>query len=165
MTLEVIGIDHIYITVSDLRWSEAFYDDVMRLLGFRKGTDPIDGKPHFHYYNREFQYTLRPAEEGAGVYDPLAPGLHHICFQVADTSVVDAAARELRSLGVEVSEPRLYPEYAPDYYAFFFSDPDGITLEIVARTQTRKVIRDRWEELVEFENPVKKLGLDEVDKK
>lgn len=24
----------------------------------------------------------------------------------------------------------LYPEYAPDYYAIFFSDPDGIRLEL-----------------------------------
>ena len=30
-----------------------------------------------------------------------------------------------------VSEPRQYPEYAPDYYAFFFKDPEGIKWEVV----------------------------------
>ena len=33
---------------------------------------------------------------------------------------------------------RLYPEYAPDYYATFFSDPDGIRLEITNYRQERR---------------------------
>jgi catechol 2,3-dioxygenase-like lactoylglutathione lyase family enzyme len=57
MALEVLGLDHIYIAVSDLARSTTFYDDVMQLLGFRKGTDPVGGQPHFHYFNRAFQGT------------------------------------------------------------------------------------------------------------
>src|SRR5262245_66401551 len=41
MALEVSGVDHIYVAVSDLVRSVAFYDPVMRLLGFRKGTKTI----------------------------------------------------------------------------------------------------------------------------
>ena len=33
---EVIGIDHIYISVNDLARAEAFYDQVMSVLGFRQ---------------------------------------------------------------------------------------------------------------------------------
>jgi catechol 2,3-dioxygenase-like lactoylglutathione lyase family enzyme len=40
---EVIGIDHIYISVSDLDRSEAFYDKAMAALGFRKNTFTIGG--------------------------------------------------------------------------------------------------------------------------
>ena len=79
MTLEVLGIDHIYIAVSDLAQSTAFYDGVMKLLGFRKGTDPIGGQPHVHYFNRALQYTLRPAKSDAvlevGRWKPPAPFL------------------------------------------------------------------------------------------
>ena len=32
--------------------------------------------------------------------------------------------------------PRTYPEYAPDYYAFFFYDTEGIELEIVSFDRT-----------------------------
>ena len=39
MQLEVSGIDHVYVSVTDLARSMAFYDPVMRLLGFRKGTN------------------------------------------------------------------------------------------------------------------------------
>ena len=43
MALEVLGIGHIYITVSDLELSTAFYDSVMQVLGFRKGTGQVGG--------------------------------------------------------------------------------------------------------------------------
>jgi glyoxylase I family protein len=159
MTIEVLSIDHIFVAVSDLARSVAFYDGVMKLLGFRKGTDPIGGQPHVHYFNRALQYTLRPAKSDAVAHDPLVPGLHHLCFQVADNSVVDRVAQGLRNLGIEVSEPRLYPEYGSDYYAVYFKDPDKIELEIVNRTRLRKIIHDSWEKLESFENPLSKAGL------
>ncbi len=68
MAVEVLGLDHIYIAASDLAKSTAFYDDVMKLLGFRKGTDPVGGTPHIHYFNRVLQYTLRPAERNGCQY-------------------------------------------------------------------------------------------------
>jgi glyoxylase I family protein len=158
MELEVSGIDHLYVSVSDLPRSVVFYDPVMRLLGFRKGTSPIAGEPHAHYFNRETQLTLRPARR-PGPHDPYAPGLHHLCLRVGSAADVDTAVRELRALGVEATEPRLYPEYAPDYYATFFTDPDGLRLEIVALRRMRALVRERWDELTEFENPVQKAGL------
>lgn len=157
MTLQVTGIDHIYVAVSNLRRSEMFYDEVMRLLDFRKGIGQVDGEPFIHYYNPYVQFTLRQAVAG-GTHNPIAPGLNHLCFQVSSTSDVDAAARGLRTLGVSVTEPCLYPEYAPDYYAIYFSDPDGIRLEIVNRTRVRNIIRERWHELKTFENPLQKIG-------
>ena len=42
--MEVIGLDHIYVSVSDFARSEAFYDRVMGALGFRKGDKPIAGE-------------------------------------------------------------------------------------------------------------------------
>ena len=157
MTIPVTGLDHIYVAVSDLRRSETFYDGVMRLLDFRKGTGQIEGELLIHYYNPHLQYTLRQAQAVA-THNPLAPGLNHLCFQLPAASDVDAAARGLQSLGISVTEPRLYPEYAPDYYAIYFTDPDGIRLEIVNRMRMRDIIRDRWAELDAFENPLQKIG-------
>ena len=61
MPVEVIALDHIYVTVRDLSASEAFYDPVMHLLDFRKGTGSVGGEPHLHYYNRVVHFTIRPA--------------------------------------------------------------------------------------------------------
>jgi catechol 2,3-dioxygenase-like lactoylglutathione lyase family enzyme len=39
----VIGIDHVYVIVRDLRRSEVFYDHVMLVLGFSKGRATYEG--------------------------------------------------------------------------------------------------------------------------
>jgi glyoxylase I family protein len=159
MAVEILGIDHIYITVSDLERSLIFYDKLMQLLGFKKGTNSIGGQPHVHYFNRVIQYTIRPAKPDARRHDPFVPGLHHICFQVADKNIVDEIAQGLEALGIEFCAPRIYSEYGADYYAIFFKDLDGIELEIVNRRHVRNIISDNWEQLEHFENPLSKAGL------
>ncbi len=158
MKIDVIALDHIYVAVRSLSASEAFYDPVMRFLDFRKGTAPVGGDPHLHYYNRVLQYTIRPARSDVR-HDPYAAGLHHICFRVASRAAVEEAVEGLRDLGVSATEPRTFPEYDPDYYATFFEDPDGIRLEIVAEVERRRLIRQHWSRLTEFENPLAKAGL------
>ena len=159
MGLQVSALDHVYVTVTDMVRSERFYDAVMRLLGFRKGTKAIAGERHLHYFNPVTQYTIRPAGPAAGRHDPYGPGLHHVCFQLPTRADVDAAAEALARLGVAATAPRYYPEYADDYYATFFTDPDGIRLELVADRRHRALVRDHWTELTEFEDPLAKAGL------
>ena len=146
MTVEVIGIEHAYVTVRNQETSEGFYDLVMGVLGFRKRRGIIGGDPHVHYYNRHYGYSLRPAREGTHDHDPYAPGLHHFCFRVADETVVDRAARELEEAGVDATEPRYYTEYAPDYYATFFTDLDGIRLEVTNFREVRRKLMYHWED-------------------
>lgn len=141
---EVIGIDHIYITVSDHARSETFYDLVLRdTLAFRKNAFVLDGEPHIQYFNRYFGFVLRPARNTAP-YNPYAPGLHHFCLRVESIAEVSAVADKLRSLGVEASEAKNFPEYAPDYWATFFSDPDGIRLEVTNYREERRERHDHW---------------------
>ncbi|HTT09819.1 MAG TPA: VOC family protein [Burkholderiaceae bacterium] len=144
---EVIGIDHVYIAVSDLDASEAFYDRVLlQALGFRKNRFTLAGDPHVQYFNRLFGYVLRPARVAVR-HDPYAPGLHHFCLRVEAAQDVAAAAERLRALGVDASEVKLYPDYAPDYAATFFVDPDGIRLEITNYRQERRDRHARWSEM------------------
>ena len=79
---ELTGIDHIYIAVSDMAASEAFYDKLMlTVLSCRKNTFTIGGDPHIQYFNRYFGYVLRPARSQAA-HDPYSPALHHFCYAV-----------------------------------------------------------------------------------
>jgi catechol 2,3-dioxygenase-like lactoylglutathione lyase family enzyme len=131
----------------------------MKLLGFKKGTKPIGGDRHVHYFNRVTQISIRPARTSRA-HDAYAPGaVHHLSFRVASTADVDEAARRLRALGVEATEPKLHPEYADDYYATFFADPDAIRLEVVALRKMRRLVVEHWDELTEFEDPLRKAGL------
>lgn len=144
---EIIGLDHIYLTVSDLARAEAFYDRVMLdVLGFRKNAFALGGDPHLQYFNRHFGVVLRPARV-ARPADAYAPGLHHLCLRVDSPAEVAEAARQLRARGIDASEATLHPEYAPDYWATFFADPDGIRLEITNYRQERRERHDRWDSL------------------
>jgi glyoxylase I family protein len=147
-TTEILGFDHVYLTVQSLATSEAFYDRVLiEALGFRKTSFVIDGAPHINYFNRHFGLVLRPARAGAPKHDPYAPGLHHLCLRVAEPSDVDRVAETLAVHQVTATPPRLSPEYAPDYYATYLVDPDGIRLEITNFRAERKQRMDQWESL------------------
>ena len=144
---EVIGIDHIYISVSNIERSQVFYDKVfIEALGFRKNTFVLAGDPHVQYYNRHFGYVLRQARM-AQPHEPYAPGLHHLCLRVESIADVHAVSRTLRSAGIEATEARVYAEYAPDYTATFFNDPDGVRLEITNYRHERRERHDHWERL------------------
>lgn len=142
---EVTGIDHIYITVSDLARSELFYDQVLvEILGFRKTGFTLAGDPHINYFNRHFGFVLRPARI-IEKHDAYSPGLHHFCLRVDSIADVHAVADRLRSAGIAATEARLHPEYAPDYTATFFTDPDGIRLEVTNYRQERRERHDNWQ--------------------
>ncbi len=145
MPVEVICIDHVFIPVRDLAAAEAFYDRVMPILGFRKGRTSDKVSPRARYDNRHLTYwvVLREgtaAEPGMGHGAP-----SHLCFRVADEEAVDRACRELRAAGVEATEPQAYTQYSADYYATFFSDPDGLLLEVINFNARRRRRMFDWD--------------------
>jgi len=143
---EIIGIDHIYIAVSDLAASEKYYDAVMGVFGFRKNTFAIGGDQHIQYYNRHFGYVLRPARSKLA-HDPYSAGLHHFCFRVEGEAEVREAVQLLKAAQIAVSEVEHHGEYAADYFAAFFSDPDGLRLEVTNYRAERRQRHDEWESL------------------
>ncbi|MEJ0028720.1 MAG: VOC family protein [Rhizomicrobium sp.] len=153
--VEVVGLDHLYLTVTDVATSEPFYDAVFGLLDFRKMDAAIGGDPHRHYFNRVMQISIRQAK-AAAPHDSYAPGLHHVCLQVADKTAVDRFHALAAAKGIAATAPAMYPQYADDYYATFLTDPDGLRFEIVARRVRRKLTAERWDELTDWLNPTLK---------
>jgi glyoxylase I family protein len=143
---DVIGIDHIYISVSELSRSEAFYDRVLcDALGFRKNAFTLGGEPHLQYANRLFGFVLRPARVRAA-HEPYAPGLHHFCLRVDSAADVHDVARRLQQAGIAASPARVWPEYAEDYCATFFEDPDGLRLEVTNWRRERRERAAHWDD-------------------
>jgi catechol 2,3-dioxygenase-like lactoylglutathione lyase family enzyme len=145
---DIIGIDHIYVTVTDMARSERFYDRVMTVLGFRKNAFTIAGDPHVQYFNRHFGYVLRPAKSHSA-HDPYSPGLHHLCLRIDSISGVAEAALALRAAGIDATEAQHCPQYAADYWATFFTDPDGLRLEVTNYRQERRERHDQWDSLAD----------------
>jgi catechol 2,3-dioxygenase-like lactoylglutathione lyase family enzyme len=117
-------LDHLSIQCADPGASAAFYDSVLAPLGASRVMDfghvvgfGIDSNPEF---------WIGPRETGEGFREC------HIAFTAPDRSVVRAFFDAATQTGAEVlHEPRLWPEYHPNYYGAFVRDPDGNNVEVV----------------------------------
>ena len=123
-------IHHIDITVSDLAISTAFYDQVLKLMGFRRIRDGGDVPL---WAGDRMEIGLRQARaQHNRTLDRYSPGLHHLAFGAPDLEAVDRVYEMLLQLGVKILDaPATYEQYSPRYFAVFFVDPDGIKLEYV----------------------------------
>ena len=132
MPIDVLGFDHIDLTVRDLRRSVPFYETVLGELGFRFAKDGATGDPIFA--NGITSIALRPcaAEHLDTGFDRFRAGLHHLAFRAARRDDVDGFHAFLVGAGLRVLDaPASYPEYGEEYYAVFWPDPDDIKLELV----------------------------------
>lgn len=143
--VEVLGLEHIYLTVSSPAVSEAFYDTLLvDVLGFRKSKFALGDEPHINYFNRHFGLVLRPARSATS-HDNYAPGLHHLCLRVSTEDDVRRAWSALHERGIEASPVKCYAQYAEDYYATFLNDPDGIRLELSNFRKERQERFHNWD--------------------
>lgn len=121
-------LDHIFLTVSDLRRSVAFYEAVLPTLGIavRHDYDGTDGHPDLKGFgaNGRVFFWLRQG-------DP-APGAVHVGFVAQGEAEVQAAhAAALRAGARDLHGPGPQLHYDPRYYAAQVRDPDGYSLEFV----------------------------------
>src|ERR1043166_8644589 len=133
-------IDHIQITVKDLKIAEPFYDKLMPILGFdlhRKGKGRVD-KHEFDVV--EYSHPLliiginSPREQfkNDSVHRRRPGALHHLAFKAESPEEVDKIFLQLKEIGATIVEtPKFFPQHGERYYALFFKDPDGIKYEIV----------------------------------
>ena len=128
--LKLNKIHHIAIICSDYESSKSFYCDV---LGLKVIKETFRSERHSYkldlalgdnYVIELFWFPNPPARPSF----PEARGLRHLAFEVDD---VIKAKKELALKGVEVQEIRI-DELTGKQFAFF-SDPDGLPLEIYER--------------------------------
>ena len=130
MSAEVLGLDHVDLTVRSVVVSLPFYERVFGALGFSR----VDHETYVAWSNGRMNVAIREAhrEAGAGPHNRYQPGLHHLALKAKRRSDVDDFHAWLVAEGVEVLDPPdEYPQYGPDYYAVFFADPDGMKFELV----------------------------------
>ena len=133
-------IDHIQITVKDLKKAEVFYDKLMPLLGFDL-TKKSKGQVAAHEFEVvEYVHPLltigfnspRKTFEAEDVHRRKPGSLHHLAFRADSENEIDELYIEIVKTGaLIVDPPKFYPQHGKHYYALFFKDLDGIKLELV----------------------------------
>ena len=130
--IEVLGVEHIDVTVNDLARSAIFYDKVMPALGFRRlledDSDKSDG-------------AMRTSASRFG--KPRPPSAARRSIAIASDCIISRSRLSARDAIDEfhrflirenlpvLDAPAEYPQYGANYYAVFFADPDGMKLELV----------------------------------
>ena len=117
-------LDHLGITCADLAVSAAFYDAVLAPLGASRLMDHTVALGYGVPPKPDFWLSASSTDGG--------PQASHIAFAARDRAAVHAFFDAAVATGAEVlHEPRLWPEYHPDYYGAFVRDPDGNNVEAV----------------------------------
>jgi catechol 2,3-dioxygenase-like lactoylglutathione lyase family enzyme len=123
----VVGVDHLVLSVGDLARSKAFYDKVLGFLGFKLKYQYAEmagwsnGKTLFWIAAADAQGRKRKYRKGD-------IGFHHYAFELSSRDDVDALGAFLEKHGMNVVDPP-GEYYGHDYYAVYFTDPDGMKLE------------------------------------
>lgn len=128
-------INHLRLSVSDIARARAFYEPVMGRLGYALVEKSLtrlawaSWAPHgtLHWFIMSVADPRSPNK----AHDRYSPGFHHLAWTVGSRAEVDAFYEFLCARAVPILDPPAEYEYEPGYYAFFFSDPDDLKLEIM----------------------------------
>jgi lactoylglutathione lyase len=123
---------HIGLSVTDLDRSLGFYQDVLDLEVLQRSDDAGRRFAFLGAGGRLFLTLWQQSEAG---FDPRHAGLHHLAFQVPTLDDVQAAEAKLRARGQVPRYDGVVPHReGAESAALFFTDPDGIRLEIYSPT-------------------------------
>jgi len=121
----------VFVNVKDFARSQKFYAWLMPQLGYATSW-PYDASCGWVSPSGSFWIKAADARFAHDDFHKDRVGLCEIAFAASSRAEVDALGRALVERGVPIiTPPRDYPEYVPGYYAVFFSDPDGLKLELV----------------------------------
>jgi catechol 2,3-dioxygenase-like lactoylglutathione lyase family enzyme len=127
--MQLNGIAHVYLTVSDFDACLPFYE---KLLDFFEMRCLVRNDSLYYCVGSRTGIGIRRAgsEHRRTSFDPYRSGLHHLCFRARSREDVDGVHAFVARLGARIVHPPREDEWAPGYYSVLFEDPDGIRLEV-----------------------------------
>ena len=120
-------LGHVKLAVSDFEKSKVFYARLFNKLGFAQISDKENSAGWVTLEG--FGIWIAQAKL-AGKHKFSAPGFHHLCIKAGSEREVDEVYELVKSDTRVFDLPQKYPKYTEKYYAVFFSDPDGMKLEV-----------------------------------
>jgi catechol 2,3-dioxygenase-like lactoylglutathione lyase family enzyme len=127
--MQINGIAHIQLTVSNFEACVRFYDALMELFEMSVVFDDADVK--YWVGGRTAVAITRCLDQYRQErFVQQRVGLHHLCFRARSREDVDRVYELVRGLGAKIVYPAQEGPWAPGYYSVAFEDPDGIRLEV-----------------------------------
>jgi catechol 2,3-dioxygenase-like lactoylglutathione lyase family enzyme len=127
--MEINGIAHVMLTVSDFERCLPFYEKLLEFLGLQP-VIKFDGMLYCVGGRTAFGIVKGEEPYRAERFVQFRVGLHHVCFRARERADVDTLYEFLLGLGAKIIHPPEEGPWAPGYYSVLFEDPDGIRLEM-----------------------------------
>jgi catechol 2,3-dioxygenase-like lactoylglutathione lyase family enzyme len=127
--MEVNGIAHIQLTVTNVKESTKFYEPFLHFLEMKT---LIQTDEFFYCIGSRTGIAIcqvDPELEG-GRFVQRRVGLHHLCLRAREREDVDEICDFVKSLGVTIVHPPREDAFAPGYYSVLLEDRDGIRIEV-----------------------------------
>ena len=128
--MNINGIAHIALNVSDLKKSKQFYDQILMNMGLSL----------IHSSNKSFYYVggktgILIQQAKAGIIKKLKfsqdnIGLHHFCFRMRAKEDIEQFYLLLKKIKANIIRGPMNGNWVKGYYYIVFEDPDGIRLEV-----------------------------------
>jgi catechol 2,3-dioxygenase-like lactoylglutathione lyase family enzyme len=126
--VNINGIAHIQLTVTDLARSRAFWRPLFELFEMKI---VFDNEQAFYGVGGRTGICLSPVDPAYrdDRFVQRRVGLHHLCFRLRSREDLDELHRFVTGLGARIVHPPEDGPWAPGYYSMLFEDPDGIRVE------------------------------------
>ena len=127
--MEINGVAHVMLTVSNFEACVPFYEQMLGFLGLLqiiKNDDMlyyVGGRTAIGIMRAEPQYRQER-------FVQRRVGLHHLCLRARERADVDSFYAFISKLGAKIVHPPEDGRWAPGYYSVLFEDPDGICIEL-----------------------------------
>ncbi len=127
--MEINGVAHVMLTVSNFEACVPFYEQILGFLGLRqviKSDDMlyyVGGRTAIGIMSGDPQYRGER-------FVQRRVGLHHVCLRARERADVDTFHAFVTRLGAKIVHPPEEAHWAPGYYSVLFEDPDGIRIEL-----------------------------------
>ena len=127
--IEINGVAHVILSVSEWDRCAQFYEALLSFLGLQR----VFGGADFIYYvgARTAVGIQRCKDEyAAHRFVQGDVGLHHVCFRARSREDVDSVHAFLTAQAIHIVHGPEQGAWAPGYYSVLFEDPAGVRLEV-----------------------------------
>jgi len=127
--IEINGVAHVVLTVSEWDKCRPFYEALLSFMGLKRVFSGVDG---IYYVGGRTAIGVGPCDERYSTqrFKQGGVGLHHICFRSRSREDIDKIYSFLKKQESKIVRAPEEGPWAPGYYSILFEDPAGVRLEV-----------------------------------
>ncbi len=126
--INIKGIAHIALSVSNISNSKIFYKELLPFFGFKLVHE--SQKSCYHIGGRTAILIQQTTENNFNKFSQDNIGLHHFCFRASSELDINKVESKLKHMKVNIIRGPMYGPWVPGYYYILFEDPDHIRIEV-----------------------------------